>query len=118
MRLAFGAEADLDLYVTGPSQETVYFANTPAGTGALDADRRCGDLEPRVETTTFLPAPAGRYRVGIDHAARCGPQRRLAAYRVVLEAPGRREERSGALELGRREPRVLEVEIEDVGGRR
>lgn len=112
VRLVFDAGADLDLYVTGPAQETVYFANTPAGGGELDADRRCGDPEPRVETTSFLDAPAGPYRIGIDHAARCGASPSPAAYRVVLEAPGRREERSGVLELGRREPRVLELEIE------
>lgn len=112
MRLVFGAEADLDLYVTGPNQETVYFANTPVGTGALDADRRCDHPGPRVETTSFLPAPAGRYRVGVDHAARCGPQGGNAPYRVVLETAWRREERSGMLEPGRREPRVLELELE------
>ncbi len=111
MRLVFGREADLDLYVTGPSQETVYFANTPAGGGELDADRRCDDPAPRVETTSFLLAPAGRYRVGIDHAARCTPYSGPASYHLVFEAPGRREERSGEVDAGRREPRVLEVEL-------
>src|SRR5262245_38599711 len=90
VRLVFGVEADLDLYVTGPDQETVYYANTPAGAGALDADRRCGDPGPRVETASFAPAAAGRYRVGIDHAGRCEPGTGPAAYRVVIE--GRSEE--------------------------
>ena len=41
--LAFGEAADLDLFVTGPRQETVYFANTPTAVGGeleVDARRR------------------------------------------------------------------------------
>src|SRR5262245_39352890 len=118
VRLVFGADADLDLYVTGPDQETVYYANTPAGAGALDGDRRCGDPAPRVETASFVPATAGRYRVGIDHAARCDPGSGPASYRLVIGGPGHREERSGTLTLGQREPRVIEIEIGESGGGR
>ena len=34
-RLVFSADADLDLYVTGPDLETVYFANTPTRLGGV-----------------------------------------------------------------------------------
>ncbi|HXK26557.1 MAG TPA: hypothetical protein VMS55_28095, partial [Myxococcota bacterium] len=63
VELSFGAEADLDLYVTGPDQETAYFANTPVRSGgALERDRRCGDAAPRVERVLWPAPPPGRYR--------------------------------------------------------
>ena len=111
VRLEFGAEADLDLYVTGPSLETIYFANPLVQAGELDADRRCGDPAPRVETVTFEQALAGPYRVGIDFPERCRPGSGPVGYRLVFEGPGVREERSGQLELGRFEARSLEIEI-------
>src|SRR4029453_11922130 len=52
VRLAFEPGADLDLSVSDPRDETIYYANTPARSGgALDADQRCG-AEPaeRIET--------------------------------------------------------------------
>ena len=74
VELVFGAGADLDLYVTDPAQETVYFANTPlAGSGGrLEADLRCdAAATPRIETVVFASAPPGRYRVGVDRAGTC-----------------------------------------------
>jgi hypothetical protein len=111
VRLVFGAEADLDLYATGPAESTVYFANSPAGGGELDADRRCDAPAPRVETATFARAEPGRYRVGVDFPARCGRHAGEVEYLLILEAPGRREERRSRLAPGRFEPRALEVEI-------
>jgi uncharacterized protein YfaP (DUF2135 family) len=113
VQLAFGAAADLDLYVTGPSGETVYFANTPAAGGALDADRRCGDPAPRIETVAFAAAPAGRYRVGIDFPERCEAGAGEASWRLVFEAPGVREERAGRARFGSFEPGVLEIEVDE-----
>lgn len=114
VRLLFGADADLDLFVTDPRQETVYFANTPslASGGALDADRRCDAPAPRVETVTFAAPPAGRYRVGVDYPERCGAGRAPAAYRVAAEAQGWRQERAGTIEFGRFDPAVLEFDWE------
>lgn len=73
VQLAFGRGADLDLYVTGPLEETVYYANTPTRVGGeLEEDRRC-DLEgEHVETITFPSAREGRYRVGVDYPEACG----------------------------------------------
>jgi hypothetical protein len=114
VRLAFGAAADLDLYVTDPLQETVYFANTPSRFtgGRLDDDRRCAAPPPRIETVTFEQAPPGRYRVGVDHARACG-RAREAAFRVIVEGPGLREEAHGEVSLGTFLPRVLEVRLEE-----
>src|SRR5262245_1845234 len=50
----FGAEADLDLYVTDPLQETVYFANSPTRRGGrLEQDLRCDAATPRSEVVVF-----------------------------------------------------------------
>ena len=73
VELVFGQGADLDLYLTDPSQETVYYANTPSQVngGRLEADLRCDAAAPRVETIVFASAPPGRYRVGVDRAETC-----------------------------------------------
>ena len=72
IRLAFGANSDLDLQVTGPRLETVYFANSPGKNGArLVADVRCGSPAPRIETILFPSARPGWYRVSVDHPTRC-----------------------------------------------
>jgi hypothetical protein len=70
--LAFGSEADLDLFVTGPRHESVYFANTPSVIGGtLEADLRCGATAPRLENVRFPAAPPGVYRVGVDFPEPC-----------------------------------------------
>ena len=112
-RLVFGATADLDLYVTGPDHETVYFANTPsAAGGALDADVRCDGPTTRVEAVVF-PAPrAGRYRVGVDYPQRCGLSRAPVPFLVVVEGPGLVREARGKIALGQFRLKVLELDIE------
>jgi hypothetical protein len=114
VELVFAEGADLDLYLTDPAQETVYYANTPSrgNGGRLEADLRCDDPAPRVETILFTGAPAGRYRVGIDHAARCADGGTGAQpFLVIVEAGGRRREVRGEIPRGRFQPRVLEFEF-------
>jgi hypothetical protein len=96
VRLAFEPGADLDLYVSDPLEETIYYANTPARSGgALDTDLRCPHAA-GVETVAFATPLAGRYRVGIDFQHRCersesgpGPDE-LAPYVLSIEARGER----------------------------
>ena len=108
VRLAFGASADLDLYVTGPRAETVYFANSPSKLGGrLRADLRCDAPAPRIETVVFPIAPAGLYRVGVDFPERCRPSRAAGFSVEVRSRAGRREIR-GRIERGRFQPAVLE----------
>ena len=86
VRLEFGAGADLDLFVTDPMHEEIYFANSPNRLGGVfEADRRCDDPAPRVETVRFSPAPAGRYRVSVDFPIRCRPGVEDVPYRVIVE---------------------------------
>jgi hypothetical protein len=111
VELVFGAGADLDLYLTDPSQETVYYANTPSGgsEGRLERDLRCDDPAPRVETIVLPNAPPGRYRVGIDHAGGCrGGGNANEPYLVIVETDARRREIPGEIPRRRFLVRVLE----------
>jgi hypothetical protein len=112
VRLVFGAEADLDLYVTDPLLETVYFANTPIRSGgAIGRDRRCESPAPRIEMVTFPKAPAGRYRVGVDFPRRCRLSVRRAPYLVIVEDGSRRIEQRGEIDFARFQPRVIEFDL-------
>jgi hypothetical protein len=99
VRLAFGAGADLDLYVTDPLQETVYFANNPSEAGGrLERDLRCDSAAPRVETVRFPAAKPGLYRVGIDFPEHCAGRDEPAAFTLRVEREGASEERRGAVQ--------------------
>jgi hypothetical protein len=122
--LVFGADVDLDLYVTGPSQETVYYGNASAREGgALDADRRCGApgpdrraeaAAPRAESIVFPAAAPGRYRVGVDFPQRCEAGVDRARFLVRVEAPGRPPvEQRGRVDFGAFVSRVLELRVGD-----
>ena len=112
VQLAFDASADLDLYVTDPLLETVYFANTPSRSGGfLDRDRTCADVAPRIETIVFERPPPGRYRIGVEYPQSCGAE--LTAPFAVRALHGeQRFERSGVLPPRRFEPIVLEFDID------
>jgi uncharacterized protein YfaP (DUF2135 family) len=119
VRLAFDGAVDLDLFVTDPLQESVYFANTPSKTGGrLIADRRCGDPDLRVETVHFPAPPPGRYRVGVDFHRRCskseysGSEQKQGVYHVRFDHAGHSWTREGLLVPGRFEVIVLEVDLD------
>lgn len=110
--LAFTGEADLDLYVTGPLDETVYYANTPSRAGAeLLEDLRCLHPAPRIETVLFPRAP-GRYRVGVDYAHACGNTRTPVPFALRVEAPGYRQQIRGLAVHQVFEPVVLEFKLD------
>jgi hypothetical protein len=91
VRLAFEGGADLDLYVSDPLDETVYYANTPVRSGgALDADRRCPEPGDRIETVRFAAPLAGPYRVGVDFQHRCASDERIAPWAISIDANGER----------------------------
>ncbi|MDG2306897.1 MAG: hypothetical protein P8R42_20080 [Candidatus Binatia bacterium] len=118
VRLVFGARADLDLFVTDPAQETVYFANSPSRSGgSLVGDVRCGDPEPRVETVVFPDAGAGRYRVGVDYPKTCDGVDDAAAFVLVVDGEGVSEVRRGTSTPGIFQPIVIEVDWESPEGR-
>jgi hypothetical protein len=113
--LAFGAGADLDLFVTGPQHESVYFANTPSAIGgALEADLRCGTPAPRLETVHYPAAPEGVYRVGIDFPELCGDEVAAVPFAVSVARGGRGvlAETRGIIRPGEFLTIVLEADVQ------
>jgi hypothetical protein len=96
--LLWSAPVDLDVFVTDPRQETIYFANSRSASGGkLTRDARCpsdarGPAEVRIESVTFRKAPPGQYRVGVDFPSTCGTEFEEVECRVVVEVRGERFE--------------------------
>lgn len=118
VRLAFGEDADLDLYVTETSQETVYFGNSPAAGGELLGDLRCDSPAPRIETVFFARRAAGRVRVGVDAPEACREGVRETPFVVELWAGERRIERRGVASVGRFDVIVLEADVDGASAAR
>lgn len=115
VHLAFGPEVDLDLYVTGPLEETVYYANTPSRIGGeLLEDRRCEHSSPHIESVRF-PLTPGHYRVGVDYPHACGDARAPVPFALLVEMPGGREQLRGLAAHQVFEPVVFEFELDPEG---
>ncbi|MCB1685790.1 MAG: hypothetical protein R3E82_02335 [Pseudomonadales bacterium] len=115
VRLKFDESVDLDLYVTDPLLETVYFARHESRTGgAISADVRCDTAGPRVEEIRFADPWPGRYRIGVDFPARCdgSKSRAPAPYAVSVNANGTVYETHGLVNLKHFEVVVLEFELD------
>lgn len=115
VRLAFAGTADLDLYVTDPQLETLYYANTPVRSGGVLAeDQRC-DAERgaalRIEVADFSAPLEGRYRVGVDYPSACDGDEDVAPYALSIEWDGGRRELRGLAEPLRFEPIVIEFDL-------
>jgi hypothetical protein len=118
--LTWDAPVDLDLYVTDPTSETVYFANTPSRSGArLVRDTRCGDIagttRPLMEQASVPNPRPGHYRIGVDFIDACGTPR-PASFRVTVEFGGKRRETTGTIRLAEFQPIVLEFDIHPLNG--
>jgi hypothetical protein len=118
--LVWSDPVDLDLYVTDPALETVYFANSPSGSeGRLERDTRCEDVAaggPRLEVVTWKTARPGRYRVGVDFMDACGSTDETAPFRVRAEGGPEPVEKGGNARLERFEPVVLEFDVPGESG--
>lgn len=112
VELSFGREADLDLYVTDPQLETVYFANSPSRQGGvLLQDQRCDMPPPRIETVVFAHPPPGRYRVGVDFPQRCRLVTSPVPFLVRVDAGEVQLEKRGEISFPSFLPVVLEFEL-------
>jgi len=110
--LEFDGVADLDLYVTDPRLETVYFGNTPSSAGAwLSRDVRCeGTDAPRREVVRFERPDAGTYRIGVDHVKACHWVGGAATYSIRVVAPGGEARVEGRIEPSTFNSRALEFD--------
>lgn len=116
IRLKFDENVDLDLYVTDPLLETVYFARHESRTGGvIRADVRCDTTGPRVEEIRFANPWPGQYRVGVDFPSRCDGSSSLAPapFAVSVSANGKVHETHGLVNLKYFEVVVLEFDIDD-----
>jgi hypothetical protein len=113
--LLWSSPVDLDLYVTDPSLETVYFANSPSQAGGrLEQDVTCKTVRSRgtlIERAEWAKAAKGRYRVGVDFMEDCGSEIDETEFRVVTEGSGERLERVAKILKGRFQPVVLEFDV-------
>ena len=84
---------DLDLMMTCPNGERLYFDNRQACGAVLDVDRNAGNsgLTPTpVENIVFAAEPApGRYRILVWHFQNNPPAPASSPYRVTLKREGR-----------------------------
>jgi hypothetical protein len=114
VRVAFGAAADLDLYVSDPQLETVYYANTHARSGGrLSRDQHCKSPggEIRIEEIVFTEPLPGRYRIGVDYAHRCTPGTGDVAFVLEIHETGARREIRGVSEPLVFLPILAEIEV-------
>ena len=116
--LAWSESVDLDLYVTDPAQETVYFANSSTGTGGkLERDVTCSGVAASKpggmlsESIRWERPPSGRYRVGVDFMDGCGSSADEVTFRVAVDVGGSRKERVGKIAKSRFEPLIIEFDV-------
>lgn len=112
VRLVFGEAADLDLFVSDPLQEALYFGNNPSRSGgALDVNRRCDSPAPRVEIARFRDPLPGRYRVGVSYDQACGLRGGPAPFEVRVETDALSRREAGEIARGEFEHIVLEFDL-------
>ena len=112
--LRWTAPVDLDLYVTDPGLETLYFANPrTASGGVLERDARCAEQQPgeQAERARWTKPPPGRYRVGVDFLETCSGRATEVPYALTVEVDGRRQEITPRAHRGERQPLVLEFTV-------
>lgn len=118
--LAWAAPVDLDLYVTDPAGESLYFGNNPTRARArLEADARCPDVTGGAPTGiehALLEAPApGQYRIGVDFLDDCRSGLAAVPFRVVVEMAGDRRSVVGTAQRGIFAVVVLELVVGEDG---
>lgn len=75
--IQWNSRVDLDLFLTGPAGETIYFGNRKARAGyKMQQESDCKTIsassKPYHETALIPAASVGRYRVSVDYILSCG----------------------------------------------
>ena len=89
LELTWSAPVDLDLFVTGPSGETIYFGNKQAKNGdKVIEESNCESVISKsghLRETVFIPAAqSGKYRVSVDFILQCGSNLEDVAAKIDL----------------------------------
>jgi hypothetical protein len=99
--LTWQADVDVDLYVTDPAGDTVYYGNRRVSSGGeLDRDNMCGDFEWGRPENVYWPqagAPAGTYTVKVRYYGSCGSEGPTVAWTVRVIAGGSAQSFTGVL---------------------
>lgn len=114
VEIRWSEKVDLDLFLTGPDGETVYFGNREARSGIrMGTETGCRETAkaapPYVETAIISWAAAGRYRVSVDYIRDCDTGIGKAPFTVRLIDP------NTSRELGRAETTVGFRVLETIG---
>ena len=89
LELTWTAPVDLDLFVTGPSGETIYFGNKQAKNGdKVTEESNCESVISKpthLRETVLIPAAqSGKYRVSVDFILQCGSNLEEVAAKIDL----------------------------------
>lgn len=119
--LMWTAPVDLDLYLTDPTSETVYFGNNPSRSGArLLRDTRCADFPsndtPAFEVASVSAPTPGHYRIGVDFIDACESKTSSVSFRVVTQYGDTTRETTGSITLEEFQPIVVEFELQRSNG--
>jgi len=92
VEVSWSEPVDLDLFLTDPDGETVYFANRMARSGVAMGDMMgCKNIEagppPYTETIIIPSAAIGGYRVSVDYIKDCGSNSLQAEFEIRLVDP-------------------------------
>ncbi|MCW9034092.1 MAG: hypothetical protein OQJ97_07715 [Rhodospirillales bacterium] len=114
IKILWTLPVDLDLFLTDPGGETVYFANRKAKSGiTMGKMAGCAEVKmgasPYVETIVIPKAVQGLYRVSVDFIKDCGSKAVQAGFRVHLL------EKGGQKLLGQGESKVKYRLLDTVG---
>lgn len=90
VELVWESPVDLDLFLTDPAGETVYFANRIAKNGTkMGLESGCekvgGEPQSYLETVKIPVAQLGRYRVSVDFIKGCGNSFLEAEFDIILK---------------------------------
>ena len=99
--LTWQADVDVDLYVTDPDGDTVYYGNRRVSSGGeLDRDNMCGDFEWGRPENVYWPqagAPSGTYSVKVRYYGSCADEDPDVAWTVRVIAGGAAQSFTGVL---------------------
>ena len=118
IRLAFGADADLDLFVTDLDprvSETVYFAKHKSRAGGrLIRDARCSSELPRSDAIVYGgPHTGAGYRIGVDYHRSCGERPDFSVFVVEWMSGAKRQTRRGIARPGQFDDRFWMLETSE-----